>query len=556
MLPQSEQYGRIENTGAPAPMLAAPAWPAVDRRRRSSGPDAVPQGVYTLRALVSLIHRRRFPLAAAFLVLFAAACAVSVLMPKRYEAEAKLMVKRARVDAPVTLERGAAATVSADMTEAEVSAEIELLRSRGLLEEVAVACGLVVEKPTEDRRAAVARAVHAMEKGLTVLPVGKTNLIAVQYRAAEPDLAAQVVNRLVEGYLRKHVAVHRTGNTAVFFKSQAANFEKELNEAQQQFAGFRNKDSVSSLPEQKSSALKRVSDLEAAVEEADSGIRDADNRARLLRQQRASLPSTIETGSRIARSVGLIERLKGQLLELENKRTELLTKYEPGYRLVREVEKQIHDTRAALEREQSPSVVDRTDAPNPLRQSIEADLLRTEASIAGLRARRSSLAHDLAQSRSRLQRLDMLTGEHDDLQRRLKLAEENFLLYQKKGEESRLEDALDQQRILNVSVVEKAVPPAGPAPRHRSVILVIGLLVACFGAISTAFLADYFCQAPGLEAAASPAIRTRPVRAESIPAPEPAQRAKRPVPPPPPLAPRPATNADRAAFVAAGMERY
>ncbi len=551
---QSEHNGRNQNTAVSAPVSAGLTWPAVDRRKHTPVTGAVPQGVYTLRSLVSMLGRRRYPLAAAFLLLFGAACAVSLLIPKRYEAEAKLMVKRARVDAPLTLERGAATTVPAEMTEAELSAEIELIRSRDLLEDVATACRLVEPKPAEEPRETLARGVRELEKGLKVLPVGKTNLISVEYSAAEPELAAEVVNRLVEGYLRKHVAVHRTGNTAVFFKSQADSFEKELNNAQQQLAGFRSKDGVSSLPDEKAASLRRVADLDAAVQEAGSAIRDADNRARLLRQQRASLPATIETGSRIARSVGLIERLKGQLLELENKRTELLTKYEPGYRLVREVEKQIRDTRAALEHEQAPSVVDRTDAPNPLRQSIEGDLLRTEATIAGLRARRASLVQDLARSRARLQKLDTLTGEHDDLQRRLKLAEENYLLYQKKEEESRLEAALDQQRILNVSVVERAIVPADPAPRHRSVILIIGFLVACFGAVAAAFIADYFFLPPAMfKASEPPAIRTRPVMAESIPSPAGEKPPNSSPQSRPPV--RPVTNTDRAAFVAAAMEK-
>jgi uncharacterized protein involved in exopolysaccharide biosynthesis len=282
MLPQhTEQTGRTEGaaTLAPAAAPSVATWPAVDRRRPVRGPAEPPPGVYTLRALMAMIRRRRMAMAAAFLLVFGAACAATLLLPRRYEAQAKLMVRRARAEAPVTADRGAAVTVPAEMSEAEMNAEIELLRSRDLLEDVVTNARLVVEKPAEDRREALSRAVRKLETNLRVQPVGKTNLIVVSYRSADAEESARVVNRLVEGYLRKHVAVHRPADAAGFFKTQASSFNEELASAQQALAEFRRKDEVSNLPEQKSAALRRVAELEAAAQESESGIRDAENRA-------------------------------------------------------------------------------------------------------------------------------------------------------------------------------------------------------------------------------------------------------------------------------------
>lgn len=559
MQPKSEQNLSAGKSQVPAPVQTGTKWPVVDRRNQAPEPGMVPRGVYTLRSLIDVLSRRRYPLAITFLLLFGTACVISLLIPKRYDAEAKLMLRRTRIDAPVTADRGALAGVPAAMTEGEVNAEVELLHSRDLMEEVSTACRLAAPKPSETRSETLARGVRELEKGLTILPLGKTNLISIQFRAADPALAASVVNHMVEAYLRKHTDVHRAGNAAGFFESQAAGSASELKAAERQLASFRSKDGVSSLPDEKASTLKRVADLEAALQDAESSLGEAANRARLLGEQRAALPTTIETGTRIATSVGLIERLKGQLVELQNKRTELLTKYEPSYRLVREVDQQIQDTRAALDREQHPAVVDRTDAPNPLRQSIDADLLRTEAAIAGLRARRESLAQDLASNRQRLRKLDALAGEHDNIQRRLKLAEDNYLLYQKKEEESRLEEALDRQRILNVSVVENAAAPADAAPRHRAVILMIGFLIACFGGVATAFLADYFSLPPAAQAGDASSRRATAVLVTSIPAlSEPARAAEQEGAAGEQKgwqSARPVSNADRSAFVAAAIEK-
>ena len=232
--------------------------------------------------------------------------------------------------------------------------------------------------------------------------------------------------------------------------------------------------------------------MNGAVDVDDSAqIRDAEDRAELLGQQRNSLPVTIETQSRTARNHPLMDRLKGLVVELENKRTELLTKYEPGYRLVQEVEKQIGDTRAALEREQAPTVVEQTESLNPLHQSTEAELLRTQALATGLRARRESIAQEVQRGQTGHRKLNEITAEHDDLLRQVKIAEENYLLYLKKQEESRIADAMDQHKILNVAVVEWAVPPPLPSDRYRPFLLALGLLSGLLAGIGSALTAEH-----------------------------------------------------------------
>ena len=48
----------------------------------------------------------------------------------------------------------------------------------------------------------------------------------------------------------------------------------------------------------------------------------------------------------------LQEKLKSKLLELELRRTELMTKFQPSYRLVQEVDQQIAQAKTAIEAEE------------------------------------------------------------------------------------------------------------------------------------------------------------------------------------------------------------
>ena len=65
-----------------------------------------------------------------------------VMLPKDYQAKMKILVKRERVDAAVSPGRDTAMSAPGDVTEEELNSEVELLKSRDLLEKVVVSCNL------------------------------------------------------------------------------------------------------------------------------------------------------------------------------------------------------------------------------------------------------------------------------------------------------------------------------------------------------------------------------------------------------------------------------
>ena len=437
---------------------------------------------FNLGTVLGLLVRRRWTVVTVFSLLFLPVLALVFTRESKYEAELRLMVKKSAGP-------GVAGQIgSAGVTDTDVQAEMELIKSRELYEEAGRQAGVIAER-VKPRDAALA--VAAIESNLKITQVGKTNIISVKYTAQEPGTAAAIPNALAELYLKRHVALHSSDEAAQFFTDQTGIYQRQLEAAQTALTRFRQTGDVTLLQDQKLAYLRRATDLEAAVQESESSLRDLEQRTQILERQRDSQPATVETGSRVARGSATAEKLKALLIDLGNKRTELLTKYDPSYRLVKEVDKQMADARTALERESQPHVVDQTNAPNPLRLSLESEVLRIQSQMAGLRARRSTLQRDLSDYRSRQTRLESATASNNDLERAVKIAEENFLLYQRKLEEARLAEALDKQRLMNVAILEKAAVPALAASQHRTYLLLFGFLAAAFLAFASAFVSDY-----------------------------------------------------------------
>jgi uncharacterized protein involved in exopolysaccharide biosynthesis len=83
-----------------------------------------------------------------------------------------------------------------------------------------------------------------------------------------------------------------------------------------------------------------------------------------------------------------------------------------------------------------------------------------------------------------------MSSRQHDLERVVKSAEENYLLYQRKEEEARISDALDRTRIANVVLAEEPTLPA--VPRSRAALVAAALAITLILSIACAFVFEFF----------------------------------------------------------------
>src|SRR5437899_10993127 len=121
--------------------------------------------------------------------------------------------------------------------------------------------------------------------------------------------------------------------------------------------------------------------------------------------------------------------------------------FRPDDRLVREIDDQIRNTREALSHAEGKTAVEEATDLNPLRQMLETELSRARLDQTGARARHDTLSGQLQQYEAALKKLESDTGEHHDLKREVKRAEDNYQLHAKKREDARIHDELDGQKV-------------------------------------------------------------------------------------------------------------
>jgi uncharacterized protein involved in exopolysaccharide biosynthesis len=186
----------------------------------------------------------------------------------------------------------------------------------------------------------------------------------------------------------------------------------------------------------------------------------------------------------------LLQQLESTLLGLQLKRAELLTKYEPSYRLVQEVDQQIAETKRAEDEARSQPIQDESTDLNPNYQVVQAELTKDKADLSGLQARAADAGFDANQYRKHAEELEQDGITQQQLLLDAKTQEDSYLLYAHKREEARINDALDQQGILNVALAEQPIVPALPNGSPLSAALFTFLLAGTLG-LSVGFVSDF-----------------------------------------------------------------
>ncbi len=342
----------------------------------------------------------------------------------------------------------------------------------------------------EGRAERVERAAQGLARKLKVEPVKKTNLIAISYAADEPQVAARVLQSLANLYLEKHMAVHRPGGQSRFFEQQTAESRRQLEESKRKLLRFTSAHGVVAAAQQRDLALQRLSEEDANYRQARIELDVTRRRVDELEDLVATLPERTTTQVRTADNPELLKALKASLLDLELRPTQLLTKYEPGHRLVKEVEQQIVQAQTAITAENLTPVRDETTDKNVHYEWAKAELQQAQVQLRALQARAASTG---AQADGYLRMAKQLGEDaitQEDLASNEKAALENYLLYVKKQEEVRMNDELDQRGIVNVAIAEEPVVPALPL-MSAWMILAVGMLTAATAGTGAAFAAEY-----------------------------------------------------------------
>jgi uncharacterized protein involved in exopolysaccharide biosynthesis len=454
----------------------------------------------SVRDFVVPLFRRKRLLIVTFVSVLGAVILLALLRGPAYSSRMEILVNRERMD-PLVSTEATTQLVTADnpVTPEEINSEVELLKSRDVLEQVVVANGLEKSRgfslvgalrPHQTREDRIARAVKSLAKQLEIDNIKDSNLIEIAYKSPDPQLSYGVLKSLGDLYVAKHVAVHRPAGSYEFFAEETQKYHDELEDAEKKLRNFGRQNAVAAPDQQTTDLSTQAADSVGLVHLAEQSIAADEERIADDQHQMNATPQRSATLLASAANDKLIADANATLLEAQTKRTQLALKYDPSYPLVREADQEIANDEAAVAKAEAKVYVAETTDRDPTYELLREDIAKSQADLAAQRATLAATRHSVESIRAEMVNLDQLSLSQQDLQREAKAAETNYLLYLGKREQERTSNALDVTRIANVAI---AVPPAIPVLPVFSwpTIVLVGFCSATALGIGAAYAADY-----------------------------------------------------------------
>ena len=450
--------------------------------------------------LFRALYSRRFLLCGLFFTIVGGGMIVTFLLPPTYESTMKILVARDRIDPQVTPADKSSDVLRGDFTAEEFNSEMEILQSRTVIESVVGQLGLdkqdapgrlarLITRLGDLYRSfhhqaapdATERAVRRLTERLEVFSIKNSRIIKVTYRDRNPERTAQVLNELYRQYGEHHLRLRQNSRAANVFHEQSVAFSQRLAEATEALKHFDAQNGVAANTAQRNLLLEQFHKVQADLDKARTEIRETEHRIAALKTQLESQPERIESEAR-TKYVSARDKMKDEILMLDLQRTQLLQKYQPNHRLVKDVEERLAQARELLAREEQSPPQEHTTVLNDVHRRLTNELLTAQANLTTLGEREQSLAALADQYKRLVARFDIKSIERVDLERERAVNEEAYLLYHKKAQETDIVNALNQERVVNFSLAEAPSVnrrPVSPKPLiNFAVLVVVGLMAA------------------------------------------------------------------------------
>jgi succinoglycan biosynthesis transport protein ExoP len=377
---------------------------------------------------------------------------------KIYEASAQLIID---LEAPRYLPYNGNEIVSLGSgktwnTKEFFETQFRIIRSRGVSAVVVERLGLtrdpdflgLTQLPPEEREERLARAdaASALVGRISLLPAAESHVVSVRVRDHNPARAALIANTLTAVYREQNVGykVSAAHEAVVWLTQKLSEVERDKERAAQALLDFKREHDLlqAGLAERQNLLGLTLQSLEQKL--SDAHAHTAALRGEAAQAKRVSDEEALLSLDRVAQS-SLIQRLKGQRLELENQRTALLAQYLDAHPKVKVVTEQLERLNVALRAE-----------VRGLKQSITRALQAAEAA-------EGESARALSEAQGRARSLQAQELRYKALEAAVQSNTELYTQMQIRLKEAELQA---QATANNVRVLEEALTPLTPiSPR-------------------------------------------------------------------------------------------
>lgn len=469
--------------GEKAPQNVGPELltPSINRLRPYSGPE---DPDISLSGFLDILGDHRDLFLTVLLVILTLGAFYIFGAPKKYASTMELLVTNERSVPAISPGKTENSGAVQEVTDEQLNSEAEVLKSADVLDAVVDPTWHTRQTRSADELNRHEKAVRTLSRELKVTPVRRTYLLEVQLTSTDPYQSTQLLSRVLTSFLDEKRRLMQPAGLWQMFAQQADQYKAQWQQAQKELSDFQQKEGLVSITDQEDLLQKQILATTTELQSSDADLAFTNDKIHGDISQIRSTPQRMETRQTKIPDTGSVDQLNKQLDDLEQRRTELLTKYRSDDRLVQQVDSEIRQAKSALNEALTFHSAETTSDINPTWQLTQQDLSESGARLAALAGRRKELQGEIADLNQKLQSIEDKTGTYNALQHRVAELDQDYQLYLQKRDEAQMAEVMNEHKVLNVAVAQQPTfsdIPVSPRPLRDGVLTAgTGLLLASF----------------------------------------------------------------------------
>ncbi len=434
-----------------------------------------------LEDYIEVLLRRKWIVILAVGTIFITTMVLTFLQTPIYEASTTLHLKKRETGRGAEVIFGELPTFT---TQTEINTQIEILKSRSTMEEVAKRLHLL--KNPEN---SIHQVAQSLRNRISVELIRDTRLIKVTVSSYYPEMAKDIIDTLAQVAIENDIASRRMETTAAldFISQQVEKVGKELGQTEEKLRDYKEKEGFMQLSTEAELKVRDLADLENSYESTRISRQEMEVRLKEVRKQLTNIDKTWMSSITISNNP-IVRMLKSRLTELQIELAQLNRQFSNTAPEVVQVKAKIEEIENQLRDQVETIVSGKTESINPVYTGLYSRLVSYETDLNALRAKEDAL-HKVAEDyQKEVNKLPQQELELARLERKSRVNEEIYTLLLQKKSELRIQSASE---IGSLEVVDPPVVPDKPVKPRKQLNAILALISGMVCGLGLAFFTEY-----------------------------------------------------------------
>jgi polysaccharide biosynthesis transport protein len=434
-----------------------------------------------------ILQRRWIPAVGVFGLVVVLASLYTFSLKPSYKAEGSLLIRTNRSTSLTGLGETIGRIESLVNTNSPSDTQAKIITSTPVLQETIIELNL-----TDDKGRLVK--VRDLAKKLKVESSKGTDILQVSYTHQNPTLAARVVNKVMDAYIRNNIEANRAEAVSArkFISQQLPATEASVRRAELVLRKFKEENKITALSEEASISVQLISRLEEQINQSQARLNEITAKIQSLQKQAKVNPQQAVTIASLNQIPG-VQQVLTQRQEVQSQLEIAKTRFQPTHPTIIDLEERLNVLNRLLKQRiaagvgNNQPVQEKNLQIGKLREDLIAELARSEAERAGLEKQIATLSNKLSAYKQRISVLPKFEQTQRQLERKLKAAQTTYEALLTRLQEVQV---AENQNIGNARVISPALIPDKPNASRKTMIILGGGVIGAMLGVIAAFTLD------------------------------------------------------------------